>query len=146
MDKPRSMSVKDFLMRKMSLSMNIPLKTIEAVVEHQFKEANDAIKTSNTLELSGFGKFSYNTKKAQKKLDKNYSKEKGAIERMALVTSEQDKKSWEMKLAGVYKTISQIKPKLEHEQTIRIPISDTKGTTEVSADSESCNDRGTDEV
>jgi dephospho-CoA kinase len=44
-------------------------KTIEAVVNHQFQSTNLAMRTNNSVELSGFGKFFFNGKKAKKKLD-----------------------------------------------------------------------------
>ena len=38
-DKPMSMSVKDYLLRLMSIRGNISEKTLEAVVNHQFESA-----------------------------------------------------------------------------------------------------------
>jgi len=82
MDKPASMSVKDYLVRIMALRTNTPSNLIEIIVNHQFEEANKALLSNNTVELSGFGKFLFNTKKAYKKLDKMMSK-KEAFERFA---------------------------------------------------------------
>jgi nucleoid DNA-binding protein len=67
--KPKSMSMKDFLIRVQAVKMMKSEKTIEAVVNHQFQSTNLAMKTNNSVELSGFGKFFFNGKKAQKRLD-----------------------------------------------------------------------------
>jgi nucleoid DNA-binding protein len=67
--KPKSMSMKDFLIRVQAVKMMKSEKTIEAVVNHQFQSTNLAMKTNNSVELSGFGKFFFNIKKAQKRLD-----------------------------------------------------------------------------
>src|SRR5688572_8805261 len=76
MDKPISMSVKDYLSRLLSIKTNIPLKTIEAIVEHQFQGANEALKANYSVELSGFGKFLFNHSKAHRKYIKNLSKKR----------------------------------------------------------------------
>lgn len=67
--KPKSMSMKDFLIRVQAVKMMKSEKTIEAVVNHQFQSTNLAMRTNNSVELSGFGKFFFNVKKAQKRLD-----------------------------------------------------------------------------
>jgi len=66
MDKPISLSVKDYLIRKMAVKMMVPEKTIDAVVAHQFSSANEAVSKHKSLEISGFGKFYFNDKKAQR--------------------------------------------------------------------------------
>ena len=74
MDKPISMSVKDFLIRKLAVKMMMSEKTLEAVINHQFQSANAAMKDNYSVEISGFGKFIFNHKKAWKKLEKAESK------------------------------------------------------------------------
>lgn len=68
--KPKSMSIKDFLIRTQAVKMMRSEKTIEAVVNHQFQSTNLAMRTNNSVELSGFGKFYFNFKKALKRLNK----------------------------------------------------------------------------
>ncbi|MFN9901185.1 MAG: HU family DNA-binding protein, partial [bacterium] len=68
-DKPISLSVKDYLIRKMAVKMMVSEKTIEAVVNHQFQTAHDAIFQHKSLEISGFGKFFFNEKKAHKMME-----------------------------------------------------------------------------
>ena len=74
MDKPISMSVKDYLVRTLAVKMMISEKTIETVVNHQFQSANEAMDTNNSIEISGFGKFYFNSKKAAKRLGNLLSK------------------------------------------------------------------------
>lgn len=69
MDKPVSLSVKDYLVRTLAPKMLTSEKVIDAVVTHQFSEANSALKNNSSVEISGFGKFYFNHKKALKKLD-----------------------------------------------------------------------------
>jgi len=72
MDKPTSLSVKQFIIRNMAVSSMLPEKTIEAVVNHQFNSMLEAMKTVYSVELSGFGKFLFNSTKANKKM-KSYT-------------------------------------------------------------------------
>lgn len=110
------MSVKDFLVRKLSVQLMTSEKTIEAVVNHQFQSANIAMQENETIEMSGFGKLYFNKKKAQKKMDKMLSK-------AALFTkqtnnaelSEQKRTSAANKLANTLIGIETLKPKLHAE-------------------------------
>lgn len=68
MDKPISLSMRDYLVRKMAVKLMMSEKTIDAVIAHQFNSANEALSNNYSVELSGFGKFFFNEKKAQKKL------------------------------------------------------------------------------
>jgi nucleoid DNA-binding protein len=74
MGKPMSMSVKEYLIRTLAVKLAVNEKTIEAVVNHQFQSANEAMDLNHSVEISGFGKFMFNNKKAAKKLAKLESK------------------------------------------------------------------------
>lgn len=67
-NKPASMSMKDYLIRVQSVKMMIGEKVIETIVNHQFTSMAQAMRNNNSVELSGFGKFYFNTKKAIKRL------------------------------------------------------------------------------
>ena len=73
-DKPKSMSVKDYLIRVQSVKMLLSEKTIEAIINHQFQSLSEAMRDNNSVELSGFGKFYFNSKKAAKRLENLLSK------------------------------------------------------------------------
>jgi pyridoxal/pyridoxine/pyridoxamine kinase len=68
MNKPQSMSMKDYLIRTLASKLMINEKTIDKVISHQFRSANDAMTCNNSVEISGFGKFVFNEKKAAKKI------------------------------------------------------------------------------
>lgn len=69
-DKPISLSVKDYLIRRLAVKMMLSEKLIETVVNHQFQSANEALFQNKSVEISGFGKFFFNEKKAHKTLAK----------------------------------------------------------------------------
>jgi len=73
-NKPASMSMKDYLIRVQSVKLMLGEKLIETIVNHQFTSMVQAMRTNNSIELSGFGKFYFNTKKANKRLDNLISK------------------------------------------------------------------------
>ena len=75
MDKPISLSMKEYLIRTLAVKMMISEKTLETVINHQFNSANEAMKFYNTVEISGFGKFTFNYKKALKKMEKMLSQQ-----------------------------------------------------------------------
>jgi len=114
MDKPQSLSVKDFLIRTLAVKLMVPEKTIEAVVTHQFTEANNALKTEESVEISGFGKFFFNYKKAVKKMEKMLS-QKATFERIlnSPDITEQKRHSTTLKLSTVINNINILKPKID---------------------------------
>lgn len=67
-DKPTTLSLKDYIIRKMSVKMRMSEDVIQAVINHQFKHLNECLKDNNTLEISGLGKFVFREKAAQKAL------------------------------------------------------------------------------
>jgi len=118
MKKPQSMSVKEWIIKKMAISMVIPEKTIDAVVVHQFDSANDALNVHDSIEISGFGKFYFNQKKAQSQYDK-YVRIKQSYENMLADDSLSDKKrhSTEQRLISVLNDIKILKPKINEPRT-----------------------------
>lgn len=70
MDKPISLSVKNFVIRKLSVDMIIPESVIEMVVNYQFMTAIKETSTNKSIEISGFGRFLFNEKKALRTMAK----------------------------------------------------------------------------
>lgn len=116
-DKPISLSVKDWIIRKMAVKLMMNEKTIEAVVNHQFQGANDALLRNNSLEISGFGRFVFNEKKAIKILAK-YESQKALFEKWVEDPARQNKRvSNQAKLQTALDGIKDLKPKLYENST-----------------------------
>ena len=64
------MTIKDELIRAVAKKYNMPEKTILAIVSHQFDGAHAATMNNNSIEISGFGKFMFNNKRALKQMEK----------------------------------------------------------------------------
>lgn len=116
MDKPVSLSVKDYIIRKLSIKMKLTEKIIDNVVSHQFSSANEALIKNKSVEVSGFGKFIFNDKKAITKMAKLHI-QKGIFENMvnSVELSEQRKSSAKVKLQNVLLAIETLKPKITNE-------------------------------
>ena len=113
MDKPISMSVKDYLIRKMAVKLMLPEKSIEAVVNTQFTEMVEAMKRNDTVEISGFGKLFFNKKKAMKKMDKFLSQKELFTRKMNDSSlSETRVNTYKKKLDTLLMNIEFLKPKL----------------------------------
>ena len=112
--KPRSLSVKDYLIRVLAVKMLTSEKVIEAVVDHQYQSANEAMASNYSVELSGFGKMLFNKKKAIRKMEKLYSKE-ALFTKMLLDESitEQKRQSLTLKLHITMLTIEALKPRID---------------------------------
>ena len=128
MDKPISMSVKDYLVRTLAVKMMISEKMIETVVNHQFQSANEAMDTNNSIEISGFGKFYFNEKKAKKRLEDLTRKKNLMFEFIASAeTSEQKKRSSQVTLEKTEALINLLKSKTTYEDQL---LSDLRGLEE----------------
>lgn len=126
MDKPRSLSIKDYIIRKMSIKFNTPEKVIEAVVNHQFQSATLAFNDQKSVELSGFGKFLFNEKKAVKKME-SMLVQKQVLEETIIdqTVTDRKRKAAEVKLESLLQAIEILKPKIDYE-----PKSDIRGLEE----------------
>ena len=125
MDKPISMSVKDYLIRTLAVKMMVSEKTIEAVVNHQFQSANQAMDLNNSIEISGFGKFYFNEKKATKRLTKLCEK-RDAMKRIIAdeATSAQRRRSSQVTLEKTEALINLLTTKTTYEDQL---LSDIRG-------------------
>ena len=114
MNKPTTMSVKEYIIKRMSISLVISEKMIDQVVQHQFDSANDALNTNDTVEISGFGKFFFNTKKANTHYNKLLEM-KQAYENILADTSITEKRrhSIEQRMITVLSDIKMLKPKIK---------------------------------
>lgn len=118
--KPHNMHIKDYLVKKIAINKviedrMISEKVIHKVVAHQFDSANEAIGKCNSVEFSGFGKFTFNVKKAKKKLE---HLEK-VIAYFSRVLEDQTisptlRRNAEMKLATAIDSRVKLKPKIDH--------------------------------
>ena len=112
-NKPISMSVKDWLIRKMAVKMRMSEKTLETIINHQFQSANEALTQHKSLEISGFGKFFFNEKKAHKTMEKFLS-QKALFEKWVAdeTLPEAKRKSAAIKLQMAIDGIRDLKPKI----------------------------------
>lgn len=62
-------TLKETLIRTTAVRLAIPEKTVESVVNHQFTSFIEAMDINQSVELSGFGKFVFNVKKAKRYAD-----------------------------------------------------------------------------
>jgi hypothetical protein len=114
MNKPNTMSVKEFIIKRMAISLVVSEKIIDNVIQHQFDSANDALNTNDTVEISGFGKFFFNTKKANTHYNKLLAM-KQAYENTLADTSITEKRrhSTEQRMITVLSDIKMLKPKIK---------------------------------
>ncbi len=115
-NKPNSMSVRDYLVRILSVDIAIPEKIVDAVIVHQFQSANEALDTNKSIEFSGFGRFVFNAKKGARKMAQLlkrlevYSAQLNDIN----ITDNKREKLTEI-IRVIKKQIEQLKPKLNHD-------------------------------
>lgn len=108
-DKPSSMSVREWITKKIATEIMIPENVIRQVIAHQFDSGLEALEKHNSIEISGFGKLFYNTKKAalekQKLLFYKASYE-AALNDSA--TTEKERRTLERKLDSAQNAINQL--------------------------------------
>lgn len=111
--KPVSLSVKEYLIRKMAPKMMISERILETVVNHQFQSAHEALVENKSVEISGFGKFFFNDKKAHKLMEK-FESQKALFEKMVADESlpEAKRRSAQLKLQMALDGIRDLKPRI----------------------------------
>jgi hypothetical protein len=102
----------------MSINMVISEKTIDAVVTHQFDSANDALNVNKSVEISGFGKFYFNQKKALAQYNKllaiKEAYDKTLLDENITATK---RNAVELKLQIIESSIKTLKPKINEPGT-----------------------------
>lgn len=115
-DKPISMSIKDFLIRKLAINLLTEEKVIEAVVNHQFTSALNATQTAKEIEISGFGKMFFNDKKAASKYQKQLQKIEYFTEQLSSPNNSPARiASLTNKLNNTIEVAQTLKPRINHE-------------------------------
>jgi len=110
--------IKEYIIKKIAVNKVtdklISEKTMDLVISHQFESAIKAMMTNNTVEISGFGKFLFNFKRAQKELTK-YEKIREHYTSLLQNTSlsEEKRKDLEDKLAIANDGIKNLKPRVD---------------------------------
>lgn len=107
------MPLKEFLVKKLSLKLNVSERIINEVITHQFSSAFQATATVNTLEISGFAKFTFSQTKAKKQMVKLLSQKALYTTALEDITITDDKRrNLMMRLASVNKNIEILKPRI----------------------------------
>lgn len=130
--KPPSMSMKSFLVRKLSVRMGIDESVIETVVNHQFLSCMDAMASNDTIEISGFGKMYFNRKKALNKYKKELEKEAYFQKELENVNNTPARQaSLTNKLTNTRATIAALSKRLDINQTPNVnTFADLRGMEE----------------
>jgi len=98
--------------------MVISEKTIDAVVTHQFDSANDALNVNKSVEISGFGKFYFNNKKAITQYNKLLNIKRTYENALADENITDTKRNaLELKMQIVDSSIKTLKPKIDEPGT-----------------------------
>lgn len=111
--KPANMTLKEYLQKRLSVSLVVPERIIDSVITHQFDSANDALNTCKSVEISGFGKFYFNEKRAIRLMEKYLSQQEVFTNILNDETvSDQRKRNIGIKLEQNAVNIKLLKPKL----------------------------------
>ena len=112
--KPKSLSVKDYLIRVLAVKMLTSEKTLEAIIDHQFQSANEAMASNYSVEIAGFGKMLFNKKKAIREMGRLLSYK--AIHEQTLLNediTETKKQALILKLDNIRMAIESLKPRID---------------------------------
>lgn len=98
----------------MAVGLVVNERVISQVITHQFNSAEDATKTNNSVEISGFGKFIFNKSKAVRHVEKLEKIKKVYEQQLAEDTLPTKKLDViKSKLSNLNLTLNSIKPKLQ---------------------------------
>jgi len=119
-NKPSTMTMKEWLVKKLSMNINTPEKIINVVIANQFDTANDAVGLHDSVEISGFGKFIFNQSRAKKRMIKYIKEKKYLLRDLEHVENDKEKDSLEQKLKVMNINIKVLKPRIhENKPSVR---------------------------
>ena len=112
----KKLTLTEKIVKQISRDKIISEKVINQVVMHQFNGAHDALKDNNTVEISGFGKFTFNVRKANQRLVKLQRFKDGYEKDVAEGIEQTKKEAWiKNKSSTLTLTINSLKSKLNNE-------------------------------
>ena len=126
------MSVKEFLVRKMSTELLIDERTIMAVVAHQFDTAMEALKHNRSVELPGFGKFLFKDGVAQRASRKKYTKKKYLEKCLENSTSERANWKFRKQIEEIDDFIKYVEEKRQQQENEKENTANRRGMEEPS--------------
>ena len=109
--------MKEQLIKEIAKKLELEERMVEKIVSHQFDSAIKATHVNNSVEISGFGKFVFNKRRAYYKLESLLATQKNIEALLAKELSEKERRNYELKLVTVNKVVNSLKPKL-HDFTI----------------------------
>lgn len=107
--------VKETLIKKLSQEQQIPLATVKAVIDNEFKTAAKAISTCNSIEIAGFGKFMFRKNRAKvyiKICEKGASNYKEALDNPDGQLTEMKKEGLLVRLKNITELIKYLTDKI----------------------------------
>jgi nucleoid DNA-binding protein len=110
------LSIKEIIIKQIAADKVIAEKIIDKVVSHQFDSALKATVLYNSVELSGFGKFSFSQKKALKQMTKYNEQIVSYTEKLNSSESEAEKRNLNMRIASTLYNIEVLKPKIKSDE------------------------------
>lgn len=113
-DKPQSLSIKDYIIRRLSPQLRQSEDVISRVIAHQYVSASNATKNSREVEISGLGKFLFSDRKAKKR-EKKLEAIKVNIVKLMGDGDESKKDNYNLKIKSIDEELDYIKTKLDNE-------------------------------
>lgn len=111
------MTIKDELIRLTSKQQDVPEAIVLAIVSHQFDGAHAATLLNNSIEISGFGKFIFNQKRALKQMDKYNSQLEAFSGKLNdEILTEAERHNLEMRINTTNLNIKHLKPKMSKNE------------------------------
>ena len=121
MNKPPSMSIREYLVKRIAINKvcdrMISEKVIDSVISHQFESAIAATATNNSVEISGFGKFVFNKKRALKQMEKYTQQMEYYSKMLSSELTEAERRNTLMRIESISNNIKALKPKLNEPST-----------------------------
>jgi nucleoid DNA-binding protein len=112
MNKPTTLSIKNFLIRKMAVDLMIPEASIRIVIDHQFENVLEALRTEKIVEISGLGKFIFFQKRADKKYKGLLAKQADLEAQLSTILTPSVRRKTEMILNSVKEELAFLKPRI----------------------------------
>lgn len=107
---------KERIIRETSMKVGISERVVETIINHQFYSILEAMDTSHSIELCGFGNFMFNTNKALKKFAKLNKKADDLEHLLASPDSTPAQiAKWKAMLISTHNQIKKLKPTIQDE-------------------------------
>ena len=109
----KGVNIKDKLIEQVATELRQPEDWVDKIITHQFKQAAEAMKIFNEVEISGFGKFLQSQSKLKRRI-LSHEEVREKMKQKLLTLPEADQPAYQLKVESISRELDYYYQRIKH--------------------------------